>query len=60
MAYERITCEDIAAKFPRDDGSVGCSKAYVSDVFNGNKTPPDAESRFMTAINAIRAERGRQ
>ena len=57
MALERINYSDIAAKYVKDDGTVGCSKAFICSVFNGDKTPPDAESKFMAAIEAVRAER---
>lgn len=60
MALERITYAEIADKYVRSDGTVGCSKAFICNVFNGDKTPPDAEKKFLAAIDAIRAERGRQ
>ncbi len=36
---------------------MGVSHQYISEILNGKKTPKDAESRIMTAINDIISER---
>jgi hypothetical protein len=50
MHNERVNAADIAAE-------LGCTKAYVSMVFNGSRTPPNAEERFENAFQAILARR---
>ena len=50
MHNERIVNADLAEE-------LGCSKAYVSMVLNGARTPADAQQRFESAFEAVLAKR---
>ena len=50
MHNERVTAADIAAE-------LGCTKAYVSMIFNGARAPEGAQERFEAAFAAILARR---
>ena len=50
MHNERVTAADLAEE-------LGCTKAYVSMVFNGARTPAKAQERFEGAFQAVLARR---
>lgn len=50
MHNERVTAADLAAE-------LGCTKAYVSMIFNGARAPEGAQERFEAAFAAILARR---
>lgn len=50
MHINKITQSQLANK-------MGVTNDYVWMILNGKKTPKDAESRIMTAINDIISER---
>ena len=50
MHINKITQSQLADK-------MGVTNDYIWMILNGKKTPKDAESRIMTAINDIIAER---
>lgn len=50
MHNERVKRQDIA-------NEIGVSKAYISQVLNGQKWSPTAEKRFNAAFEAILQKR---
>lgn len=50
MHNERIKAEDIASE-------LGVSKAYVSMILNGKRTPPNAKERLEAALDSIVAKK---
>ena len=46
----RVNAADLAAE-------LGCTKAYVSMVFNGARSPANAQERFEEAFQAVIAKR---
>ncbi len=50
MHNERVNAADLAEE-------LGCTKAYVSMVFNGARSPANAKERFEDAFEAILAKR---
>ena len=50
MHINKITQSQLAEK-------MGVTNDYIWMILNGKKTPKDAESRIMTAINDIISER---
>lgn len=51
MHNERVTYDDLAAE-------MGVCKGYVSMILNGQRNPPNAESRLRAAFDAVLAKRG--
>ena len=50
MHNERVTAAEMADE-------MGCTKAYVSMIFNGARAPEGAQERFEAAFAAILARR---
>lgn len=50
MHNERVTASEMADE-------MGCTKAYVSMIFNGARAPEGAQERFEAAFAAILARR---
>ena len=50
MHHERVNAADLAAE-------LGCTKAYVSMVFNGARTPANAQERFEEAFQSVLKKR---
>lgn len=50
MHNERVTASEMADE-------MGCTKAYVSMIFNGAREPEGAQERFESAFAAILARR---
>lgn len=50
MHNERVTAAEMADE-------IGCTKAYVSMIFNGARAPEGAQERFEAAFAAILARR---
>ena len=50
MHNERVTAAEMAAE-------MGCTKAYVSMIFNGARAPEGAQERFEAAFTEILARR---
>ena len=50
MHNARVNAADLAAE-------LGCTKAYVSMVFNGARCPANAQERFESAFQAVLAKR---
>ena len=50
MHNERVTAADLAAE-------LGCTKAYVSMIFNGARAPEGAQERLEAAFEAVLARR---
>lgn len=46
----RITYDEMAA-------TLGCTKAYISMVLNGKRTPANAEQTFRKAVEELIAEK---
>lgn len=53
MHNRRVSARDIA-------NELGVTPAYVSQIFNGDKTPPDAKERLNAAYEAIVSRRERE
>lgn len=50
MHNERVSAADLAEE-------LGCTKAYVSMVFNGARSPANARERFEGAFQAVLEKR---